>query len=193
MVYRTYLFATLGAVIALLFVFRMFIYHINNQRLAITIASSYTTTALHFYSLPPASWFSVLRRYSILPPLHKLRHNNPVIVGLSTPSIKIHLGALPTRLNFIIIFLYLLSNILYCTLYLPWEVLVGPRGRLREPTKAALVAEFRGRTGVMAVVNRFHYLFAWRETISLGSQLRWDLIFGTCFTTGLAGLWYWSR
>ncbi|PWW79784.1 hypothetical protein C7212DRAFT_349471 [Tuber magnatum] len=125
----------------------------NRQRLAITVASSYTTTASHFYSLPPARWFSLLRRHLILTPLHKFRHNNPFIVIIPAPAIKIHLGSLPSRLNFIIIFLYLLSNVLYCTLYLPWGGSVGPGGKFREPTEAALIAEFRGRTGVMAVVN----------------------------------------
>jgi hypothetical protein len=56
-------------------------------------------------------------------------------------------------MHFILIFLYVLSNLLYCTLYLPWNGHIGPDGKLKAPAKAALVAEFRGRTGVMAVVN----------------------------------------
>lgn len=135
----------------LLFFFRIYIHSINHNRLAITVGSSYTSTASNFYSLPPSRKFAWLRRHLILAPLHKLRHNNPWVLNIT--SIKIHLGTLPSRLHFIFIFLYVLSNVLYCTLYLPWNGSIGPEGKFRAPTKASLVAEFRGRTGVMATVN----------------------------------------
>lgn len=139
--------------LALLFLFRTYIHNVHHSRLAITVGSSYTSTASRFYSLPPPKKFSWLRRHLILAPLHKLRHNNPWTLSLPLSTIKVHLGTLPSRLHFIFIFLYVLSNVLYCTLYLPWNGSIGPEGKFRAPTKASLVAEFRGRTGVMATVN----------------------------------------
>ncbi|KAJ8123405.1 hypothetical protein ONZ43_g641 [Nemania bipapillata] len=52
------------------------------------------------------------------------------------------MGTLPSRLHFVILSLYLLSNIIYM-FYLDWS----------QPNRYALAAEIRGRSGTLAVVN----------------------------------------
>jgi hypothetical protein len=90
-----------------------------------------------------------VQKHFLLAPLFRRRHNEP----LQTRFFRLYLGTLPSRINGILLFGYILSNVLYCTLLLPWNGRIGPDNKLHAPTKAALVAEFRGRTGVMATVN----------------------------------------
>ena len=70
-------------------------------------------------------------------PISRKRHNQEIQL-----SQAINMGTLPTRLHFIVLMIYICSNIIYCTLFLKWS----------EP-RPMVVADFRGRTGVMAVVN----------------------------------------
>ncbi|KAI0602569.1 putative FAD binding protein [Biscogniauxia sp. FL1348] len=83
------------------------------------------------------SWMPGLKRNLIYAPLWKKRHNREMKL-----SGAISVGTLPSRLHFIILSLYLLSNSVYM-FYLDW----------RQENHFSLAAEIRGRSGTLAVVN----------------------------------------
>ncbi|KAI0521099.1 ferric reductase like transmembrane component [Xylaria bambusicola] len=83
------------------------------------------------------SWMPSLKKNLIYAPLWRKRHNREIRL-----SSAVSIGTLPSRLHFIILGLYLLSNIVY-TFYLDWS----------QPNGYALAAEIRGRSGTLAVVN----------------------------------------
>lgn len=136
----------LAALTGLLLVYRLAILTRHYIRLLATLAHS---RPLRYFSQPLEGIQLFFQRHILDAPLFSRRHNDP----LSFRPLQLHFGTLPSRINSIFLFLYILSNALYCTLYLPWNGSIGPEGKHVEPTKAALVAEFRGRTGVLAVVN----------------------------------------
>ena len=77
-----------------------------------------------------------LKKNLIYAPLWKKRHNREFQL-----SRAVNVGTLPSRLHSLILIMYLLSNIIYC-MYLDYS----------EP-KAKLMAELRGRSGHLSVVN----------------------------------------
>ncbi|KAI1427283.1 ferric reductase like transmembrane component [Xylaria sp. FL1777] len=78
-----------------------------------------------------------LKKHLIYAPLWRKRHNREIRL-----SSAISIGTLPSRLHFVILSLYLLSNIAYM-FYLHWF----------QSNRYALAAEIRGRSGTLAVVN----------------------------------------
>ncbi|RPA85313.1 hypothetical protein BJ508DRAFT_317327 [Ascobolus immersus RN42] len=100
-------------------------------------ASTESSEGQSYWKTPRNSWVPFIKKHALYAPLGKKRHNTELKL-----SSVINVGTLPTRLQTLMLTLYLASNVCYCTLMLDW----------RQPT-APLVAEFRGRTGVMAVVN----------------------------------------
>ncbi|KAI9847423.1 MAG: hypothetical protein M1838_000918 [Thelocarpon superellum] len=78
-----------------------------------------------------------LKEHLLYAPLWKKRHNREMQL-----SSAINMGTLPSRLHTILLLLYIFSNVAY-TLILDY----------RGQTKSALIAEVRGRAGVLAVVN----------------------------------------
>ncbi|KAI0874071.1 ferric reductase like transmembrane component [Hypoxylon argillaceum] len=83
------------------------------------------------------SWMPSLKKNLIYAPLWRKRHNREIRL-----SSALNMGTLPSRLHFVILGLYLLSNIIYM-FYLDWS----------QPNRYALAAEIRGRSGTLAVVN----------------------------------------
>lgn len=112
------------------------------------VASISSDLATHFFAQPVKGFRLFIEKHLLTAPLWRHRHNDPI-----TGPLGLHFGTLPSRIHGVLLFGYILSNVLYCTLWLPWTGRNGPEGKLAEPTKAALIAEFRGRTGVMATVN----------------------------------------
>lgn len=82
-------------------------------------------------------WLPWLKREFIYAPLGNKRHNREWQL-----SQAVNYGTLPGRAHTILLTLYVLSNIVYCTLL--------PYGK-QEAAKT--IAELRGRAGVLAVVN----------------------------------------
>ena len=104
---------------------------------------------------------SFYKRHILWAPIGSIRHNREI--HLST---AINFGTLPTRLQAILLTLFFASNVVYCTIMLNWDL---PRHQL--------IAEFRGRTGVMATVNMIPlFVLAGRN-----NPLIW--IFGISFDT----------
>lgn len=90
-----------------------------------------------FWSREQACWWPNAKRHFLYAPLGRRRHNREIQL-----SSVINVGTLPSRFQSILITLYLASQVVYC-LYLDYAV----------NEKAALVAELRGRSGNLAVLN----------------------------------------
>ncbi|MCJ1308566.1 hypothetical protein MMC25_002219 [Agyrium rufum] len=98
-----------------------------------------TTAAIQQrYFMHDPNWiWPALKKALIYAPLRHKRHNREIQL-----SKAISVGTIPSRLHTLILSFYLLSNIIYCCLL-----------SYGEKNKAALIAEARGRTGHLAVVN----------------------------------------
>lgn len=90
-----------------------------------------------FWSQEQAAWWPNAKRYLLYAPLGKKRHNREIQL-----SSAVNVGTLPSRFQTILITLYLASQLVYC-LCLDYEI----------NETAALVAELRGRSGNLAVLN----------------------------------------
>ncbi|KAI1760946.1 ferric reductase like transmembrane component-domain-containing protein [Hypoxylon sp. FL1150] len=83
------------------------------------------------------TWMPNLKKHLIYAPLWKKRHNREIRL-----SSAISIGTLPSRLHFVILGVYLLSNIIYMFSE-NWS----------QENGYALAAEIRGRSGTLALVN----------------------------------------
>lgn len=79
-----------------------------------------------------------LKRNLIYAPLWNKHHN----ADLKLAWIKLNLGTLPSRYHTLILAIYVLSNIAYCCVL-----------DYSQENKAAVLAELRGRSGALAVIN----------------------------------------
>lgn len=95
-----------------------------------------------------SSFWSKIQRHLISAPLVHKRHNKEIQL-----SNAINVGTLPSRLHTLLLLAYLLSNIAYCCLL-----------NYHHQSRAALIAEFRGRSGHLAVINMLGlFVFAARN------------------------------
>ncbi|KAJ5901775.1 hypothetical protein N7495_002303 [Penicillium taxi] len=90
-----------------------------------------------FWSKEDSKWLPNLKKHLLYAPLGSRRHNREIQI-----SSAVGIGTLPSRLQSVLITLYLTSQVTYC-LYLDYRV----------NEKAALIAELRGRSGTLAVLN----------------------------------------
>jgi predicted ferric reductase len=101
-----------------------------------------------YWSIDHGKVWSTLKRSVISAPLIRTRHNKEFQL-----SRAIGIGTLPSRFHTILLSTYLICNVIYCCL-------LDYTGQ----PKAALVAEIRGRTGHLAVINMVGlFLFAARN------------------------------
>ena len=89
-----------------------------------------------FWEEDKTSTWPWLKKHVLYAPLWRKRHNNEIRL-----SSAVNVGTLPSRLHTSILIVYLISNVIYCA-YLDYS-----------RPKPALLAELRGRTGHLAVVN----------------------------------------
>lgn len=90
-----------------------------------------------FWRRETSALWTNMKKHILYAPLGKKRHNREIQL-----SSAVGIGTLPSRFQTILITLYLASQVVYC-LYLDYAV----------NKKAALVAELRGRSGTLAVLN----------------------------------------
>ncbi|KAJ5682642.1 hypothetical protein N7462_005807 [Penicillium macrosclerotiorum] len=90
-----------------------------------------------FWSQEQYTWWANMKKHILYAPLGRKRHNREVQL-----SSAIGIGTLPSRFQTVLIFFYFTSQLVYCV-YLDYGV----------NEKAALVAELRGRSGTLAVLN----------------------------------------
>ncbi|KAJ1335720.1 FreB [Microdochium nivale] len=107
------------------------------HKLRLVSAMSMTGNQQNYWRKAQWSWMSGIKKNILYAPLWKKRHNREIQL-----SSAIGIGTLPSRLHFIILSIYLLSNIGYMFV-LNWSAGV----------EFARAAEVRGRSGTLAVVN----------------------------------------
>lgn len=90
-----------------------------------------------YFSIEGSSIWTNVKKHILYAPLGRKRHNREI--QLST---AVSVGTLPSRFQTILIILYVTSQVVYC-LFLDYKTNV----------KEALVAELRGRSGTLAVLN----------------------------------------
>ena len=78
-----------------------------------------------------------IKKHVIYAPLGKKRHNKELQL-----SRAVNYGTLPSRIHMLLLGIYYTTNITYC-LILNWH----------NPQKGAILAELRGRSGILATVN----------------------------------------
>ena len=91
----------------------------------------------NYWSYDKTSFWPLFKKQVLYAPLGQKRHNREVRL-----SEAVNVGTLPSRFHTIILLLYVGSNIAYCCIL-----------DYGNQNKAALLAEVRGRTGVLAVAN----------------------------------------
>ncbi|CAI7631992.1 unnamed protein product [Penicillium viridicatum] len=100
-------------------------------------ASSADKRQQAFWAQEQSAWWSRIKKYILYAPLGRKRHNRELQL-----SSAVNVGTLPSRLQTILVALYFASQVAYC-IVLDYSV----------NNKAALMAELRGRSGTLAVVN----------------------------------------
>lgn len=90
-----------------------------------------------YWSRDQTEWWPRFKKYLLYAPLYKKRHNRELQL-----SRAVNVGTLPSRLHTVLLLLYLASNIVYCLLL-----------DYKRENKSSLIAEVRGRTGHLSVVN----------------------------------------
>ena len=110
---------------------------ISQAYLRLITSSSSNRRGQTYWSKEQSTWWPWLKKHFLYAPLGKKRHNREIQL-----SSAIGIGTVPSRFQTILIFLYLMSQVVYC-LFLDY----GTNER------AALVAELRGRSGTLAVLN----------------------------------------
>ncbi|KAI9759696.1 MAG: hypothetical protein M4579_002173 [Chaenotheca gracillima] len=91
----------------------------------------------HFWNRDRWRWYPDLKRHLLYAPFWKKRHNREFQL-----SSAVNFGTLPSRYHSLLLFLYLASNVAYCVIL-----------DYHNKTKPQILAELRGRTGVLATAN----------------------------------------
>ncbi|KAJ5131212.1 FAD-binding 8 [Penicillium bovifimosum] len=100
-------------------------------------ASSLNKQQQTFWAQEQSRWWPNLKKHILYAPIGRKRHNRELQL-----SSAVNVGTLPSRMQSILIILYFVSQATYCV-YLDYSV----------NEKAALIAELRGRSGTLAVLN----------------------------------------
>jgi NAD(P)H-flavin reductase len=100
-------------------------------------ASSSTKQQQTFWAQEQSRWWPNLKKHFLYAPLGTKRHNRELQL-----SSAVNVGTLPSRMQTTLVILYFASQVTYCV-YLDYSV----------NEKAALIAELRGRSGTLAVLN----------------------------------------
>ncbi|KAH8679507.1 ferric reductase NAD binding domain-containing protein [Tricladium varicosporioides] len=152
------LLSSLALCILLILFFRLALLTQSYIRLLATIGSD--RTRLRFWEQESPTW-SKIQKHLLIAPLLRSRHNRELHL---VKNIKI--GTIPSRVHTLFICFYACTNAIYCCL-------LDYHGQPR----AALLAEIRGRTAHLAVINMIPlFLFCMRN-----NPLIW--MFGITFDT----------
>ncbi|KAI4190525.1 MAG: hypothetical protein LQ346_004901, partial [Caloplaca aetnensis] len=128
------LWASIGGLALIVLTVRLLRYWHQSFRLAVTIAS--TREQQRYWARDSPLW-SRVKKYLLQAPLIRIRHNKEIQL-----SSAISVGTLPSRWHTLLLGALLVSNVIYCSLL--------DYGKM---PKAALIAELRGRSGHLAVIN----------------------------------------
>lgn len=127
----------LSMVVLALLVFSVRIYQRIHSHMRRISAMSTSRSQQNYWAYDSSPSWPTFKKDILYAPLGKKRHNREI--QLSKAS---NYGTIPSRLHLILLVLYVVSNIAYCSLLDYGQI-----------DKAALVAEVRGRTGILATAN----------------------------------------
>ena len=113
------------------------IFQMANAHLRHLLTLNSNPSQLAYWESDKTTIWPNLKKYLLYAPLNKKRHNKEFMLSSAA-----NMGTLPSRLHTAILIAYLLSNVVYCS----W---LGYGSKPRE----AVIAELRGRTGHLAIVN----------------------------------------
>lgn len=129
------LYGTLGLIIILVFVTRAV--QVTCSRIRLLSTLNLNKDQQRLWSQQVGSLWPKIKKNILSAPLIRRRHNKEFQL-----SSAVNMGTLPSRLHTMFLSFYILSNLVYCCSLDYWH---QPR--------AALLAEARGRTGHLAVMN----------------------------------------
>jgi hypothetical protein len=101
------------------------------------VAMNNTKTQQNYWASHTGTWLPWFKKQVLYAPLWNKRHNREIKL-----SSAVNIGTLPSRLHFIMLSLYLCSNFAYCAIM-----------DYRKLNHYSILAELRGRSGVLAVAN----------------------------------------
>ncbi|KAI2020370.1 hypothetical protein LOZ48_006566, partial [Ophidiomyces ophidiicola] len=137
---------SLGAVAVLVLVAR--VAQMGHSYLRRVLSAPATPRQQRFWGIEESPTWSKLKKHFLYAPLGRKRHNREFQI-----STAVNVGTLPSRFHMILLTLYIGSQVAYCSM-LDYSV----------NKKAALIAELRGRSGNLAVLNMIPLvLFAGRN------------------------------
>ena len=124
------------------------IFQLLNSHLRRIFSLTANTDQQSYWSFDKTKFWPRFKKSVLYAPLGNKRHNREIKF-----SEAVNVGTLPSRFHAFLLFLLLSSNIAYCCIL-----------NYSENNKAALIAEVRGRTGILATVNMIPLvLFAGRN------------------------------
>ncbi|KAI0008613.1 ferric reductase like transmembrane component-domain-containing protein [Xylariaceae sp. FL0662B] len=135
MLFKNMLWWTMGILCLLVLSVRLF--EIGWTRLRHVSAMAAPADRQRYWKTSQWSWMPSLKKNLIYAPLWSKRHNREIKL-----SSAINIGTLPSRLHFIILMVYIISNLVYM-LHVDW----------RKENKYSIAAEIRGRSGTLSVVS----------------------------------------
>lgn len=130
-----WLWISMVAIAAFILAFR--ILQLCNSHLRRIFSLTANTRQQSYWSFDSTRFWPLFKKMVLYAPLGKKRHNREVRF-----SSAVNVGTLPSRFHAFLLFLLLGSNLAYCCIL-----------DYGENNKAALLAEVRGRTGLLATVN----------------------------------------
>lgn len=133
-VFKTSSWWSLGALAMLVLTIRMiqrFQAHVRHL-----MAMNKEANEQSYWAQDEPEWWWKFKKHILYAPLGRLKHNNNMKIG------RLHMGCVASRFHFILITLYILANLGYCLAVNYWR-----------PDEYSIIAELRGRTGTLAVIN----------------------------------------
>jgi predicted ferric reductase len=127
----------LSMLVLALLIFSARIYQRIHSHMRRISAMSTSRSQQNYWAYDSSPIWPAFKKDILYAPLGKKRHNREI--QLSKAS---NYGTIPSRLHLILLVLYVASNIAYCSIL--------DYGRIE---KAAIIAEVRGRTGILATAN----------------------------------------
>lgn len=112
------------------------LYNMGNNHLRHLFASGSGNEHQAYWMNNRSSWWPWLKKNVLYAPIWKKRHNREIQLSSAASF-----GTLPSRYHFLLLFVYVCSNLAYCAVL-----------DYHQP-KAAILAELRGRTGSLATIN----------------------------------------
>ncbi|KAI9679805.1 MAG: hypothetical protein M1817_004819 [Caeruleum heppii] len=128
--YYIYLMTVLGAIVACLLIYNVFILIVRYIRKITCVTND--TQRYHAASSPI---YATIKQHLLYAPLFAKRHNGESRIAAS-------LGTLPTRFQTLFLLAYIGTNIAFCLSSIEWDA-----------KDTVMLAEFRNRTGILAVIN----------------------------------------